>query len=84
MDFSELSKYINVVVCGICFCLGIVFKNSCDFIDNKYIPLLMAATGTILNVWLNGWQITPEILLGGLVSGLSATGFNELLKNTTL
>ncbi len=82
MEFSDLSKYINVVVCGICFCMGIVFKNSCDFLPNKYIPLIMGISGIILNMWFNGWQITPEILLGGIVSGLSATGVNEMLKNT--
>jgi hypothetical protein len=84
MDFTELGKYINVLVCGICFCLGVVFKNSCDFMPTKYIPLVMAFSGVVLNVWLNGWKITPEIMLGGLVSGLSSTGAWEALRNTVL
>lgn len=81
MDMSTLTRYINAVVCGICFCLGLVIKNSLDFIPNKYIPLIMAAVGTFSNVWLNRWNITPEIILGGLVSGLASTGLWESFKN---
>lgn len=81
MDISEFGKYINVIVCGICFCMGIVFKNSCEFIPNNYIPLIMAVSGVVLNVWFNGWVITPEIMLGGMVSGLSSCGIWENYKN---
>jgi hypothetical protein len=50
-------------------------------IPNRYIPLIMAIVGTILNVWINGWSITPEILLGGMASGLASTGTHELVRN---
>jgi len=43
----------------------------------------MAVVGTILNVWINGWTMTPEILLGGLASGLASTGAFELVRNIT-
>jgi hypothetical protein len=52
-----------------------------SFIPNKYIPLIMGILGTVLNVWLNAWNFTPEILLGGLASGLAATGAFELVRN---
>ncbi len=81
MNISEFSQYINAIVCGICFCLGLVIKNSLDFIPNKYIPLIMAVVGTFGNVWLNRWNITPEIILGGLVSGLASTGLWEGFRN---
>lgn len=83
MDISEFAQFINVVVCGICFCLGVTIKNSLDFIPNKYIPLIMAVVGVITNVWLNRWGLTPEIVLGGLVSGLASTGLWETLRNST-
>jgi hypothetical protein len=41
----------------------------------------MAVVGTILNVWISGWTFTPEILLGGLASGLASTGTYEMIKN---
>jgi hypothetical protein len=79
-----LSRYVVVVVLAICLCLGYVIKHSISFIPNKYIPLIMAASGILLNVWISGWTFTPEILLGGLASGLASTGAFEMVRNITL
>jgi hypothetical protein len=79
-----LSRYVVVVVLAICLCLGYVIKHSISFIPNKYIPLIMAASGILLNVWISGWSFTPEILLGGLASGLASTGAFEMVRNITL
>lgn len=76
-----ITRYVVIIVLAICLCLGYVIKHSIPFIPNKYIPLIMAVVGTILNVWINGWQFTPEILLGGLASGLASTGTHELIRN---
>lgn len=76
-----LSRYVVLMVLAICLCLGYIIKHSINFIPNKYIPLIMAITGTILNVWINGWTFTPEILLGGLASGLASTGTHEMIRN---
>ena len=78
-----LSEYLVVVVVAICFAIGYIIKNSCPIIPNKYIPLIMGILGVILNVWLNAWNFTPEILLGGLASGLASTGAFELVRNIT-
>lgn len=79
MEF--LSRYVVIVVLAICLCLGYIIKHSINFIPNKYIPLILAVIGTILNIWINGWTFTPEILLGGMASGLASTGTFELLRN---
>jgi hypothetical protein len=76
-----LSQYVVLIVLGICLAVGYIIKNSLDFIPNKYMPLIMATLGVILNVWLNGWTFSPEILLGGLASGLASTGAFELIRN---
>lgn len=44
----------------------------------------MAVSGILLNVWISGWTFTPEILLGGLASGLASTGAFEMVRNITL
>lgn len=75
-----LAQYAVPVVLAICLSLGYLIKHSLDFIPNKYIPLIMAVIGVILNVWIN-WTFTPEILLGGLASGLASTGAFELIRN---
>lgn len=76
-----LQEFIVLIVMAICLCIGYVIKHSLNFIPNKYIPLIMAVLGVILNVWLNGGLFTPEILLGGLASGLASTGAFELGRN---
>lgn len=76
-----LNQYVVVIIMAICLCLGYIIKNSLDFIPNKYIPLIMAIVGILLNIWLKGWTFTPEILLGGLASGLASTGAFELVRN---
>ncbi len=80
LDLSFLSNYIVLVVVGVCLCIGYVLKNSLDFIPNKYIPLIMAVIGVILNVWVAGY-INIEVLLGGMFSGLASTGLYEMFRN---
>lgn len=79
MEF--LQDYIVLIVMGICLCVGYVLKNliPTDKI-NRFIPLIMAVLGVGLNVWLNGFAFSPEILLGGLASGLASTGMHQLFK----
>lgn len=67
-----------------CMCIGIVVKNSMDFIDNKYIPLIVSIFGIFFNVWFNRWHLTPSIFLEGFVSGLATTGTFELIRNMRL
>lgn len=80
MDLTFLNDYLILVVVGICLCIGYVIKTSCSDIDNKYIPLIMAVLGVVLNVWINK-TISPEVLLGGLFSGLASTGLHQAFKS---
>ena len=80
-DLTFLANYAVPLIVGICLCAGYVLKNivTTDTV-NKYIPAIMAVLGVVLNAWLNT-AFTPEILLGGLVSGLASTGLYEAFKN---
>ena len=79
MEF--LKDYLVLIVIGICLCIGYVIKHliTTDKV-NRFSPLIMAVLGVILNVWLNGFAFTPEILLGGLASGLASTGMHQMFK----
>ena len=81
MDISILTSFANVVIVGICLCVGYVIKRSLNFIPNKYIPLIMACLGLILNICTNLDKITLEVVLTGLFSGLASTGCYEAFKN---
>ena len=81
MDITFLTEFAVPIIVGICLCIGYIIKNMIpsDGI-NKYIPLIMGALGVAINVWIN-LGITPQILLGGLFSGLASTGMHQVFKN---
>lgn len=81
MDISFVTEYAVPIIVGICLCIGYVIKNIITSEKvNKYIPLIMAVLGVVLNIWVN-MGFTPAILLGGLISGLASTGLHQAFKN---
>ena len=75
MEF--LNQFSIPVIVGICLCVGYILKNVVTTNKvNKFIPLIMGALGLGLNMWIN-LGVSPEIILGGLVSGLASTGLYE-------
>ncbi len=79
MEF--LKDYFEFIIIGICLCVGYIIKNILpgDKI-NRYIPLIMGTIGLVLAFWLNRFVFTPQVLLGGLVSGLASTGLHQTFK----
>lgn len=80
LDLSVVSNYLVVAVILVCCCIGYVIKTSLDFIPNKYIPLIMACIGVVLNYFIAGY-FNVNILLGGMLSGLSSVGLHQAFKN---
>ena len=78
MEF--LNQFSIPVIVGICLCVGYILKNvvTTDKV-NKFIPLIMGILGLGLNMWIN-LGVSPEIILGGLISGLASTGLYEAFK----
>ena len=81
MDVTFMQDYIVLIVLGICLCVGYIVKHLVPSDNiNKYIPLIVGVLGIVLNSWLNAWTLSPEILLGGMASGLASTGLYELFR----
>ena len=79
MDF--INDYIVLIVLGVCLCVGYVLKNLIPSNKiNRFIPLIMVVIGVLVNLWLNAFNLTPQILLGGMVSGLASTGLHQAFK----
>ena len=78
MEF--LNEFMLPVVLGICLCIGYIIKKWIKDVDNKYIPTIVAVLGVALSIWISGWQITPEVLLSGMISGLGSTGMHQVFK----
>ena len=81
MEVMVLMDYLNIIVCGICLCVGYVIKNVIPNKEiNKYIPLIMLVLGTVLSFWIH-FAVTPEYVLEGMFSGLASTGLYEMFRN---
>lgn len=80
LDLSVINNYLVVGVVLGCCGIGYVIKKSLDFIPNKYIPLIMAILGVILNVAI-AKQFDMSVFLGGLLSGLASTGLHQAFVN---
>ena len=81
MDLTFLNEFAVPVVVAICLCIGYIIKHLIPSEKiNKYIPLMVGILGVCLNVWIN-WAFTPQILLGGLFSGLASTGLHQAFRN---
>lgn len=75
-----LNDYLLPVVSGICLCTGYIIKKWIPDVDNKYIPTFVSVLGIVIAIWANEFRVTPEVILGGLFSGLTSTGMYELLR----
>lgn len=73
------STYIVPVIVGICLIIGYIIKNLTGA-DNKVIPAAVTLLGVALAIWMNWPTVTPEIILGGAVSGLASTGMHQMFK----
>lgn len=74
-----LTTYIVPVIVGICLIVGYLIKNFTGA-DNRFIPVVVTVLGVSLAVWMNWPAITPEVILGGAVSGLASTGMHQMFK----
>lgn len=80
MDMAILAEYTIPVVVAVCLAVGFIVKKWMNDVDNKFIPTIVAIIGVIMNVWLSK-DISVQIILGGLASGLASTGAFELARN---
>lgn len=84
MDLSSLGITGVAVITVICFLVGQAVKVT--GLDNKYIPIIVGAAGGVLGVV--GMLVMPDFpaadyltaVAVGIVSGLAATGINQVYK----
>lgn len=76
-----LNDYIVALVLVGCLAVGYILKHIVTSEKiNSYIPAIVGVLGMVLNVWLNQWEVTPVVLVAGLISGLASTGMHQLFK----
>lgn len=82
MDLGNLNEFLNVVIMGICLCVGYIIKNVVTNEKiNKFIPLIAGGLGLVLAIVSNLNNMSLNVVLMGLFSGLASTGLYETFKN---
>lgn len=82
MDLGNLNEFLNVVIMGICLCVGYIIKNVVPNEKiNKFIPLIAGGLGLVLAIVSNLNNMSLNVVLMGLFSGLASTGLYETFKN---
>lgn len=76
-----ISQYAVFPIALICFGVGYVIKHYIAKLPNKFIPLILACLGLILNLAFNQFTFTFEIIVTGIASGLVSTGGFEAVRN---
>ena len=80
MDLSFLSEYFMPVIIGVCLCVGYIVKKWIRDVDNKFIQTINAVLGIALALAMNWGNISVGTVLGGMISGLAATGLHQAFK----
>lgn len=74
----------GIIIAVGAFVTGMIIKNSLDFINNKYIPLIGGIFGSVIGVMIPQVFSDADIvtsLIKGLAIGWAATGGYETIKN---
>ena len=79
MEINELLVYIEMVAVGICLCITYILKHTLTEYPKKYMPLIMAIVGIVVEI-LAQHNVAMEIVLTGMLSGLSSIGLYSLFK----
>lgn len=73
------TNYLIPVIVGLCLVVGFLIKHVTSA-DNRFIPIVVTVLGVALSIWISWPEITPEVILGGAVSGLASTGMHQIFK----
>lgn len=76
-----LTQYAVFPIAILCFGVGYIIKHYITKIPNKFIPVILACLGLILNLAFNQFTFTLDIIVTGIASGLVATGSFEAVRN---
>lgn len=79
--YNLVTQYAVFPIALICFGIGYVIKHYIKKIPNKFIPLILACIGLLINLAFNQFNFTAEIVISGIGSGLVATGSFEAVRN---
>lgn len=79
----DIKQYVVISIMVAVYLLCEIIKPFLQGKDlTKWLPLIAGFLGIIFNIWIN-MSFSFDIFLNGLASGLSATGMNQLIRQTS-
>ncbi len=80
MDFNIIAEHFVLIVILACLVIGYIIKNASflKWINNNDIPVILAAVGGILNLFVSGLSVESAVY--GAVMGLCSTGLHQAFK----
>lgn len=79
MDLSFITELYMPLIMALCLCVGYILKHWIKDVDNKIIPTVLAVLGGI-GACIVGGNITLELVVGGMLSGLASTGLHQAFR----
>lgn len=79
--YNLIVQYAVFPIAVLCFGVGYAIKHYIPKIPNKFIPVILAGVGLVLNLAFNQFNFTFDIVAEGICSGLIATGSFEAIRN---
>lgn len=80
----NIQDYVVASICVAVYLLVMIIKPIISEHNlNKWIPLIAGILGIFFNVWINEWTFSFDVFLNGLASGISATGLDQLIKQSS-
>ena len=81
MDLSFITELISPLALAGALAVGYILKNlvPSDGI-NRFIPMVSAGVGILITIAVSGF-VSAEVVVGGAISGLAATGLYEAFDN---
>ena len=79
--YNLATQYAVFPIAAICFGVGYIIKHYIKKLPNKFIPVILACLGLILNLVFNNFTFTFDVIITGIGSGLISTGSFEAVRN---
>ena len=75
-----VEQYAVIPVAAVCWMVGWLLKHVWEGFPNRFIPVAILPIGIVSVLWLNGWVVTPETILGGISSAALAVWLHQTGK----
>lgn len=79
MDLKFITEMYTPLIMALCLAIGYILKHWIKDLDNRVIPTVLAFLGAV-TACIYSKDISLEMIVSGMVTGLASTGLHQLFK----